>query len=169
MKDSVSKHNLQNTEHEESDDSHLLPDPELQMLHLHHRQGEHTQVNDEMHQDRSEEELRVVNVAHLILDVVIPKCLDGDAMEYGHERPDDKPDDRTAGKYLDRETNVGRLEETPVEPQNRELGEGQGEGVEDLGVPKEETGHLQDVVGVHVDVFKGAAETSGHCPLSLSV
>lgn len=74
-------------------------------------------------------------------------------MKDGHWRADGDPDDGGDGQDLDRDADPRRLEQPPVEAEDGELGEGQGEGVDYLGDPEEHAGLAVGFLPADVDGF----------------
>lgn len=99
-----------------------------------------------MSQAGSEEKLRIVDVASLLGDGVVPICLDRDAVEDDEENSKDEPDDGDAKHQLDRDSDGRELEDAPVKGEDGDLGCGDGEGVCKRNAVLHEAGMEKDVL-----------------------
>jgi hypothetical protein len=130
----------------------------VQIPHLHHRQRQHDEIDQQVHQHRPEEELRVVDVAPRALHRVVPEGVHGHAVEDGHEGADDEPHDGRDEESLNGAPDARRAEEAPVHAQDGHLGEGKREGVHELGNVEVEAALGERDLAVEVDGVEGATE-----------
>ena len=100
------RQDLQDTKHEQSNESDLLTRAELEVLDLKYRQRQHGNLKHKMYQCRTKHELGRVDVAHGVLNMVVPVGTDRYAVEDGHESSDGEPDHGASLKDTDSHSDV---------------------------------------------------------------
>lgn len=112
-------------------------------------QGEDGAVDQDVREDGREEEGGFADMALLTLCLkgLLPKGRGGNALQRDHEEPEEEPADGDGREDLEREADVGVLEEPPVEGEDGELGKGDGKGVGHARAPDLQPG-IPLLVGV---------------------